>query len=491
VAKGDHIYINCGAYTHHGIDCGNGTAIHYIGESLKGIITRTSMESFTSGKKVFTRKYRIYAQPEIVIQRAERRLGEDKYDLLFNNCEHFATWCKTGEHESDQVNRVAAVTGGTVGIGVSVGGFRAMNTVSATFVISEEIAEGLRNGTLERVGGTIRDPQTKQVVAWLRETAPNVSPVSKILQIGAAASVLNLGVTMMGFAIVNQRLNELEQRLQQAQELLNRINRKIDLGFYANFRAALDLAVSAMKMKNPETRKGMAIQAISKLKEADYIYTDYTDKELDQGSQIADEYLLTLSLAYVAEARCYLELEAPDAALDRLQEGGAKLRPRIQRYINLLLTSNPAAYLQPQYKEQIDLRRLTRIYQWTDPTLDENAVFELQRENFVKFVQDPNKWVESLPSAILDRVEVAGWGWFGPKPDDLKQEAIKRLPQVLEVIESMIETNCRFEAYRAEVQAIAQLGISFHEWLQLAPSEQVKPDGTELMYIIPDKPIEV
>jgi hypothetical protein len=159
--------------------------------------------------------------------------------------------------------------------------------------------------------------------------------------------------------------------------------------------------------------------------------------------------------------------------------------------INLLLTSNPAAYLQPQYRDQIDLRRLTRIYQWTDPTLDENAVFELQRENFVKFVQDPNKWVESLPSAILDRVEVAGWGWFGPNPDDLKQEAIKRLPQVLEVIESMIETNCRFEAYQAEVQAIAQLGISFHEWLQLAPSDEVKPDGTDLMYIIPDKPIEV
>ena len=54
----------------------------------------------------------------------------------------------------------------------------------------------------------------------------------------------------------------------------------------------------------------------------------------------------------------------------------------------------------------------------------------------------------------------------------------------------MIETNRRFEAYQAEIQAIAQLGMSFHDWLKLAP-EETKPDGAELMYIIPSKPLEV
>ncbi len=156
----------------------------------------------------------------------------------------------------------------------------------------------------------------------------------------------------------------------------------------------------------------------------------------------------------------------------------------------LLITSNPAAYLQPDFKGYIDLRRLTRIYQWTDPTLDENAVFEMQRENLVKFVQNPNKWVDSLPKAILDRVEVQG-GWFGPNQENLKREAIKRLPQVLEVVESMIETNRRFEAYQAEVQAIAQLGMNFHDWLKLAPSTEVQPEIAELMYIIPSKPLEL
>jgi hypothetical protein len=39
----------------------------------------------------------------VVIGRAESRLGEQRYDLFFNNCEHFATWCKTGRSESAQL----------------------------------------------------------------------------------------------------------------------------------------------------------------------------------------------------------------------------------------------------------------------------------------------------------------------------------------------------------------------------------------------------
>ena len=40
---------------------------------------------------------------DAVMARAESRLGEDHFDFVFNNCEHFATWCKTGISGSDQV----------------------------------------------------------------------------------------------------------------------------------------------------------------------------------------------------------------------------------------------------------------------------------------------------------------------------------------------------------------------------------------------------
>ncbi|MEH1908715.1 MAG: hypothetical protein V7L05_21015 [Nostoc sp.] len=363
--------------------------------------------------------------------------------------------------------------------------------VTVTFMLADWIAKGLADGTFERVGGVIRDVGTKQVVTWLREQG-STNPSGKelvelgrslqltqgILQVTSAVSILNLGVSVIGFTVILQRLKELEQRLQQAQKLLNHINRKIDLSFYANFRAALDLAINAFTMTKPENRRSSALQAINRFLEAEHIYTEYTDIEIEQKSQIADEYLLTLSLAYLAEARCYLELEEHDTALRRFQEGSIVIRSRIQKYVKLLLTYNPAVYLQPQFRGQIDLRRLTRIYQWLDPTLDENAVFDMQRMNLFILAQDPNnaKWAESIPAAI----------WDDPKP-----QIYARLPKTLEVMESMIETNRRFESYQTEVQAISQLGISFHDWLKLTPSTEIKPDGVKLMYIIPSKPFEL
>ncbi|MEH2012794.1 hypothetical protein [Nostoc sp.] len=365
--------------------------------------------------------------------------------------------------------------------------------VTVTFMLADWIVKGLTDGTFERIGGVIREVGSKRVITWLREVN---SPPSKeiflatqgILQVSSAVSILNLGVSVIGFVVIAQRLKELEQRLQQAQKVLNNINRKIDLSFYANFRAAIELAINAFTMTKPENRRSSALQAINRFLEAEHIYTEYTDIEIDQKSQIADEYLLTLSLAYLAEARCYLELEEHDTALRRFQEGSIAIRSRIQKYVKLLLTFNPAVYLQPQFRGQIDLRRLTRIYQWLDPTLDENAVFDMQRMNLFMLAQDPNKWVESIPAAIWDsKVDWVGKAiWDDPKP-----QIYARLPKTLEVVESMIETNCRFESYQTEVQAISQLGISFHDWLKLTPSTEIKPDGAELMYIIPSKPLEL
>jgi hypothetical protein len=118
----------------------------------------------------------------------------------------------------------------------------------------------------------------------------------------------------------------------------------------------------------------------------------------------------------------------------------------------------------------------------------------MQRENMLKLTQSHDEWLSSLPPAIVDRSEIQ-WGIFGGNPTPFtgrfEKEAYKRLPQVFEVMESMIETNRRFEAYQTEIQAISQLGISFHEWLKLTPSTEIKPDGAELMYIIPSKPLEL
>ena len=109
MAKADQIYVLRplagihGVYQHHGIDCGDGTIILYRKSGDEAIIDRTSFETFSWGKPVEPVRYSRADSAEVVMARAESRLGEQQYDLFFNNCEHFAHWCKTGRAESAQL----------------------------------------------------------------------------------------------------------------------------------------------------------------------------------------------------------------------------------------------------------------------------------------------------------------------------------------------------------------------------------------------------
>lgn len=107
MTRGDHIWVRHGAYTHHGIDVGDGTVIHFAGKPgfrMKSAqIVQTPFSEFCKGRTIHIKRYSPFIDRETVVRRAESRLGEAGYGLLRNNCEHFATWCVTGEARSDQV----------------------------------------------------------------------------------------------------------------------------------------------------------------------------------------------------------------------------------------------------------------------------------------------------------------------------------------------------------------------------------------------------
>ena len=390
---------------------------------------------------------------------------------------------------------------------------------NVAFDIPAHIIQGLANGSYERVGGVIREMGSKKIVTWLRD-APNLanftagSPINAVgnkltTLLGSATAitgVLNLAVSTMGFALVLNKLKGIEQQLELAQEILKSIEYKIDLSFYANFRAALDLALNAFTMMNPETRKISAMQAINRFLEAEHHYTKLADIEINNGSQVADEYLSTLCLAYIAETRCYLELEELDTARRRLKESTATLRPRFEKHINTLLTSNPAAYLHPSLKEQIGLKQLTEIYQWLYPGVTENDVFDMQRENIFKLAQQPQQWIESLPQAIhlpkdtiktnvINDIKKQAQNFLVSKlpkskndlqdtiPQSPEMEIYGLLPIMMTLIGSMVEDYNRLAMYESEVETIQQLGMGFHDWQKLTPPSSVQPNESGLMYI--------
>ncbi len=132
-------------YDHYAVYLGDGQVIHYAGDqndfSRDIVIHKADISEFLktennyfvlyfegkryAPKKIF-RNSNLFVKDEVylnqliyegnsefelfspseTIARAESRLGETAYNLVTNNCEHFALWCKTGLSTSFQVKRV-------------------------------------------------------------------------------------------------------------------------------------------------------------------------------------------------------------------------------------------------------------------------------------------------------------------------------------------------------------------------------------------------
>ncbi len=148
MARGDHIYVERlgGVYAHHGIDTGDGWVIHYTGKNWRDPrkVQRTTIEDFAQGGEILIKDYHDFFEalkspgtyrkkstyqinrilnrlqgidldqldpsPDAVIGRAEARIGERAFSIIFHNCEHFSSWCKTGISNSEQVNAVWKAT---------------------------------------------------------------------------------------------------------------------------------------------------------------------------------------------------------------------------------------------------------------------------------------------------------------------------------------------------------------------------------------------
>lgn len=121
IRPGDVIFVerSFNLYRHYGVYAGNGEVIHYssrdgdFGDDIS--IHKTSMEQFLDGAGQYfickfprhcrIRGYHLFTKKETV-ERAYQRLGERQYDLVGNNCEHFALWCRTNISESSQVKKL-------------------------------------------------------------------------------------------------------------------------------------------------------------------------------------------------------------------------------------------------------------------------------------------------------------------------------------------------------------------------------------------------
>jgi len=109
-SKGDVVWairVPC----HCGIYEGDDSVIHFApldSSKMKeeAVIHRSTLAEFANGSPFHVIEFppEKCLPPEETINRARSRLGENTYNLFLNNCDHFATWCKIGEHRSLQID---------------------------------------------------------------------------------------------------------------------------------------------------------------------------------------------------------------------------------------------------------------------------------------------------------------------------------------------------------------------------------------------------
>jgi hypothetical protein len=131
-------------YDHHGIFVGDQKVIHYSGMATalsKGPIQETPLEEFIAGYPYKTERH---LKPKFSGDQAAHRAKEalekpSRYNLMFNNCEHFVNWCIEDDAVSLQVERVGAIAAGPV----TGPPFGAALAFGATPLVAAETVAGL------------------------------------------------------------------------------------------------------------------------------------------------------------------------------------------------------------------------------------------------------------------------------------------------------------------------------------------------------------
>lgn len=89
-----------GLFDHVGLATGYGTVIH--SSARFGKVMETDLSDFTGGRRVRTVAYSTPLSGSEVVVRARGRIGQP-YNPLVRNCEHFVSWCLSGQARSAQL----------------------------------------------------------------------------------------------------------------------------------------------------------------------------------------------------------------------------------------------------------------------------------------------------------------------------------------------------------------------------------------------------
>ena len=353
--------------------------------------------------------------------------------------------------------------------------------LNVVFDVPARVAQGLMNGSLERVGGVVRDSSTKEVVMWLRDGGSEVSkalaqpPLAGIQALATASSLLsaaNLGVSVAGFALVLQQLNRISDQIKSVEVKVDRANQKLDDGWLAKLKAGINACQNSVELQNPTLRIQMAGDAINMLHEARHYFNQQAIRSSSKAEAASADYVGLAFVALAAEVQAHLQLDEGDKAARTLRQGLEDLRPGLTQLMNAVLECS-CHFMRPEFAGEVDLDLLLWLHNGFrrmqrdpgEPTMQLTAseLFDRQRKKIGKVFQSTEDWHGEIPQVAVDTSNVPDW-WLGPVNqgmDKTKRGRLvkEQLPEGLNKIVALVEVHDRVMAQVLQLEEMERLGL--------------------------------
>ena len=365
--------------------------------------------------------------------------------------------------------------------------------LNVVFDVPSKIAQGLSDGSLERVGGVVRDSSSKQIVTWLQDGGSEVSKVLSNPPLAGGSNALatanpmiataNLGVSVAGFALVLNQLNRISDQIRSIEKKVDRISEKLDDQIIANLKAGINACQDAVELQDSALRTQMAGQALTTLHAARQYFNQQVVRSINKLEATTSEYVALAFVALSSEVQTYLQLNEGGKAVRTLKQGLKELRPSLTQLMNAVLDCT-CHFLRPEFTGQIDLdlmlwlhngfRRMKCDSSDIAEEISASQLFELMRPNLTKTWKSKESWHGEIPQAVVDTSDVPDW-WIGPlnqgidktaRLKDVKEE----LSEGLNKIVALVEGHDRLLAHVFQLEEMETMGLkprSLHEQLQL------------------------
>jgi len=250
--------------------------------------------------------------------------------------------------------------------------------LTVTRSIPSEVVTGLMTGQYKLHGGVIRWAASTEYAGQIVCHLLPFSQIEPLVQINALAATtqqvlqiatgtmvmagLNLAVTTLGFAVFNEKLKNLEGKLNELQKEVKAIRALLELEERARLAAALRDLLNVVNVKNPELRHTMLFNSKNVLAPISLKYKELlASADTIELAMAYEEYFCLTSLTHT---RCSAELGMLEMARRDLEEANIFWRGQARRIANdLLLGKYPERFLFSDFSQDVPIAMLL---EWLD-----------------------------------------------------------------------------------------------------------------------------